>query len=77
MHQGHGSGPRAGAGPLPAVDTAVEDTDRGARILLTPKDPADLELLRQRARWHAERMGQRECWQGESNAEPPAAAASD
>jgi hypothetical protein len=38
-----------------------EEIPNGARLLLTPKDPAQLETLRAQARQHAERMKNGEC----------------
>jgi hypothetical protein len=51
-----------GMGPWPAVDASVEDVERGARITMTPEDPAMLDSLRQRARLHQQRMQSGECW---------------
>jgi hypothetical protein len=36
------------------ADARVEDVDGGARLTLTPKDPADLAALRARVRAHVE-----------------------
>ncbi|WP_242344631.1 hypothetical protein [Anaeromyxobacter terrae] len=50
----HGAMPHE-AMPPPSRAT-VEDLDYGARILLTPVDPADVERLRSTVRLHAQRM---------------------
>ena len=48
------------AGMVPAM-AAAEDVEGGARIVLTPKDSAQLGALRTHVRDHAERMGRGEC----------------
>ena len=54
MH-GHG-------GMMPPPSTAsVEDTDAGARLMVTPKDPAQLAQLQSAVRAHAEMMQQGGC----------------
>lgn len=56
MHgQGGGGGMRAGA------TARAETIEGGARIVLTPKDPKDLEMLRSHVRDHAARMARGEC----------------
>lgn len=57
----HGAGMAGPSGMMPAASATVEEVDGGARILLTPTDPADLEALRQHVRAHSERMGSGEC----------------
>jgi hypothetical protein len=47
---------------MPATSVKVEETEKGARLILTPTDSAQLEALREHARWHAERMQSHECW---------------
>jgi hypothetical protein len=40
----------------PPSHATVEDIDNGARIILTPNDPGDLEKLRSAVRVHADHM---------------------
>lgn len=66
-----GGGGRAGGGMAaggmggmqmpPPSRAAVEDLPDGARILVTPKDPADLQRLQSSVRMHAEHMQQHGC----------------
>jgi hypothetical protein len=78
--EGHGAGMMGGpvgemmheGGPMPAADATVEDLEEGARIVLIPDDAAQLETLRQHARWHAERMRSGECWMLEEQPSVPA-----
>jgi hypothetical protein len=42
----------------PPSRAAVEEAPGGARIVVTPNDPADLDRLRSAVRMHAEHMGQ-------------------
>lgn len=60
---GHGmhGGAGGGMGPMPAAVAAVNDVEGGARLVLTPRDPAHLEPLRARVRMHVERMRANEC----------------
>jgi hypothetical protein len=66
MHSGGGGiygmmGPEGGAmmgRMMPAVHTNVEDIDRGARIQMTPDDPAKLGEMREAMQQHAQRMNQ-------------------
>jgi hypothetical protein len=58
----HGMGRGRGAGPMPAVETGVEQQDGGARIVLTPKDPTQLQALRQHVRMQQQHMQSGECW---------------
>ena len=62
-HGGAGGGPAMMEGmPMPPPSRAwVEDVQNGARISLTPNDPADLEKLRSAARMHATHMQQHGC----------------
>jgi hypothetical protein len=46
---------------MPAATAAVEDIEGGARLVLRPKDPAQLEALREHARMMAGRMARGEC----------------
>lgn len=70
MHGGHaghatpGDGASGGgmAGMMPpAAHAAVEDLPDGARLVLTPRDPADLPRLQQTVRMHAQQMQQHGC----------------
>ncbi len=45
----------------PPSRAAVEDLPDGARIIVTPNDPADLERLQTTVRMHAEHMQQHGC----------------
>lgn len=53
----------AGGGPMamPRSSARVEDVPRGARLVLTPADPALLDVLRARVRAHAQRMSLTPC----------------
>ncbi|HSP76887.1 MAG TPA: hypothetical protein VLQ93_00045 [Myxococcaceae bacterium] len=55
-----GAGMRGGMRMIPSTAT-VEETEGGARLVLTPADPAQLEELRAQVRQHAERMRQGGC----------------
>ena len=57
---GPAGGPMADMQPPPATATA-EDTDAGARLVLTPKDPAQLAQLQSAVRAHADMMQQGRC----------------
>ncbi len=46
--------------PPPSTAT-VEDTDSGARLLLSPKDPAQLAQLQSAVRGHADKMQKGGC----------------
>jgi hypothetical protein len=41
---------------MPAATASVEDVEAGARLVLKPKDSAELEALRAPLKQHAERM---------------------
>jgi hypothetical protein len=58
MHGAMGGDAAAGeVGSMPPPATvAVEEVDGGARLVLTPRDPADLERLQSTVRAHAYRM---------------------
>jgi hypothetical protein len=58
MHAHHATRPGA---PMPAADARVDDIDGGARIVLTPKDPAQLAVLRGHARAHGQQMAAGRC----------------
>lgn len=67
MGHGRGEGRHAGMGPatesgIPEVTVEVEDTDRGARMELTPTDPTQLTSLRELVRFHQQRLNAGECW---------------
>ncbi len=53
-----GGGGDAMAMMPPPSRAAVEDVEGGARLVVTPNDPADLDRLRSTVRMHAERMRQ-------------------
>jgi hypothetical protein len=59
---GQGMGLTEAPGRMPEVEAEVENLPQGARIVLTPEDPADLETLRLHARTHQQRMSAGECW---------------
>lgn len=46
---------------IPAATASVEDIEGGARLILRPKDQAQLEVLREHARKHAGQMTTGEC----------------
>lgn len=54
---GHGTNELA----IPPSRAAVEDVGGGARIVVTPDDPADLEKLRSAVRMHAKHMQEHGC----------------
>ncbi len=54
---GHGSHAMA----MPPSRAAVEDVENGARVVVTPNDPADLEKLRSVTRMQAQYMQQHGC----------------
>jgi len=70
-HHGKGDGPMMrdsdemgmmGDGMMmPAADARSEDIDAGARVVLTPRAPADLAQLREHTRQHAEKMASGQC----------------
>ena len=74
MQGGTGQGTMMGGGPMgrgpsmhgkmmkpPPSRAAVEDIDDGARISLTPDDPAQADTLRSAVRLHAEHMQREGC----------------
>ena len=67
MGRGTGSGKAMGGGMMgegmmmPASRAMVVDLDKGASIMLTPDDPADLQKLQSAARMHAQKMQQSGC----------------
>jgi hypothetical protein len=60
---GTGTGGMMGGGMQrpPPARAEVEDSPSGARLLLTPLDPADADALRSTVRMHAEEMQQHGC----------------
>lgn len=46
---------------MPASHAAVADLETGARVVVTPKDPADLQKLQAAVRMHAEHMQKQGC----------------
>ena len=72
MGMGHMGEEHMGAkGPMPAATCTVSDIDQGAKLELKPKDPAELESLRQHVRWHQQRMQGGECWMLQKSKAPP------
>lgn len=64
MHGGKGAMMHGGKGDSTSMvphESKVEDVETGARMHLTPKDPAQLGDLREHARQMAARMGTRQC----------------
>jgi len=57
-----GAGGQGPSGMMPAATARVEEIDNGARLVLTPKDKAQLATLREHARDHERRMEGGECW---------------
>lgn len=56
---GQAKGP---SGVMPAATVTVEEIDSGVRMVLKPKDKAQLATLREHARDHERRMESGECW---------------
>lgn len=61
MYGGQGGAGMQGEMRMIPSTATVEETEGGARLVLTPADPAQLEELRARVRQHAERMNQGGC----------------
>lgn len=59
--QGPGGGHGVHEAAIPPSRMAVEDVDGGARIVVTPDDPADLETVRSAVRARARHMQQHGC----------------
>lgn len=73
-HRGLGSGMMKGGGMrMPAATAAVEDIDGGARLVLRPKAPTQLEALREHARMRADRLARGDCPMMSPDAEPATA----
>ena len=63
MGQGMGpgmmdSGQGMMGGMMPAMHAQVEDVDKGARLKMTPTDPAKLKEMRDHMKQHAQMMNQ-------------------
>lgn len=62
MMGGGSMGSSGGGGAMPMMPppsrAAVEDVEGGARLVVTPSDPADLDRLRSTVRMHVEHMRQ-------------------
>jgi hypothetical protein len=58
---GAGSGHDMGAAMPPPSRARVEDVDGGARLVVTPRDPADVGRLQSTVRAHAERLQREGC----------------
>ena len=56
MHDQPGVG-----GTMPTATAAIETIDGGARLVLTPEDPDQLDRLREQVREHQRRMTDHEC----------------
>ena len=69
MGEGHGAmmggdhekGMMGGGMMMPPATARSEEIEGGARLVFTPKDPADLSKLREHARQHAEKMASGQC----------------
>jgi hypothetical protein len=67
QHHATGAGGMADAhagmaeGMPPPSKTSVEDVEKGARVDVTPNDPADLQKLQSTVRAHAEQIQQHGC----------------
>jgi hypothetical protein len=60
----HGGGMMGGQGMMMAMipaDARVEEIEGGARVVLTPQNPAQLQALREQVRHRAERMTSGQC----------------
>jgi hypothetical protein len=52
---------KSGGMMMPPATASAEDIPGGARLILQPKDPAQLGALREHTHMHAERMAKGEC----------------
>lgn len=52
-HQAPADGNGVHHGAMPAATASVEETPNGARLVLKPRDPAQLDVLRRHAEMHA------------------------
>lgn len=53
-------------GPMPPVNVAVVNLDKGAQIVLTPTEEADLETIRYHTTAHHKHLDAGQCWMPES-----------
>ncbi len=58
---GDGKGMMRGGMGMPPASARSEEIDGGARLVFTPRDPADLPKLREHAHQHAEKMASGQC----------------
>jgi len=61
MAEMHNQEHASGGMMMPAATASAEDAAGGARMILRPADPAQLDALREHARTHAEKMTRGEC----------------
>lgn len=61
MHDANESKPPMMRDRMVSVEVKYDEIPNGARITLTPTDPAQLEELREQVRAHAERMNKGYC----------------
>jgi len=59
--EGHEHGMGGGEMMMPPATATVTDVDGGVRVVLTAKDPANVDKLRTHVRHHAQRMRAGEC----------------
>jgi hypothetical protein len=58
MMAGDGGGGMMGGGMMPATHAQVEDVEHGARLKMTPADPAKMSEMRQHMKQHVQMMNQ-------------------
>ncbi|MCA9529561.1 MAG: hypothetical protein KC543_05460 [Myxococcales bacterium] len=64
----------AGREAMPPATASVEDVDHGARLVVRPKDPSQVDALRERVHMKAERMASGQCpMRSRRGAAPPPA----
>jgi hypothetical protein len=61
MHSPNGDQPAMMRNRMIAGSVKFEEVENGARLTLTPKDPAQLEAFRKQVREHAKRMEKGDC----------------
>jgi hypothetical protein len=61
MHSPNGDKPAMMRNRMIAGAAKFEEVENGARLTLTPKDPAQLEAFRKQVREHAQRMEKGDC----------------
>ena len=60
---GQGMNNEVGMGnPMPATNAKYEEIEGGARLVFSPRDPKDLDALREQVHDHQRRMSGGECW---------------